>query len=180
MVVGSEESGRNLFHYIASLGKPETIKALIEFLTLVFQEQEYDKELPWESLQNQVALDKDFYFKKLLTQVDKDNLMPVDILLFRIGERIREWPETEMSTINEFCSQWFLDCLSKIWAFSPVWDYEEPSHAIICFIKGLYGEADLMSLESWKEDAAQSFLRKLTGSLQKTHGSSQIIKDHGK
>ncbi|UYM16160.1 hypothetical protein [Endozoicomonas euniceicola] len=158
---------RNLFHHVANLAKPDLIESMLKALNDISQKQDYDTDYPDDSLQNIVALDKAFILKELLSQRDYENRLPGDILLFRIGERIKNWPEGEMQKLYAFCNDFLINHMKQMWRVTAeTLDVSQLHTMFECFIKGL-GNVDELSPEG--REQAGYFVRSLL----------RIIRVHG-
>ena len=150
---------RSLLHYLAQLAKPETIKALLQLITNVSNEQNFDADYPEDCIENQVALDKEYMIKTLLTQTDCEGLSPADLLLFNIAKRIREWPEANEKTLTGYCNDFLIKDAKTMWIIaSEAFSVEQLRSSIECFMKGI-NNLDLLSLK--KRQSAETFLKKL-------------------
>ena len=150
---------RNLLHYVAQLAKPEIWKALLQLITIVSNKQDFDADYPEDCIENQVALDKEYMIKTLLTQTDCEGLSPADLLLFNIAKRIREWPETNEKALTSYCHDFLIKDAKTLWIIaSESFSVEQLHGSIECFMKGI-DNLDLLSLK--KRQSAETFLKNL-------------------
>ena len=150
---------RNLLHYVARLAKPEIWKALLQLITIVSNKQDFDADYPEDCIENQVALDKEYMIKTLLTQTDCEGLSPADLLLFNIAKRIRAWPGTNEKALTGYCHDFLIKDAKTLWIIaSELFSVEQLHGSIECFMKGI-DNLDLLSLK--KRQSAETFLKNL-------------------
>ena len=155
----ADRDNRNLLHYVAQLAKPEIWKALLQLITIVSNQQDFDADYPEDCIENQVALDKEYMIKTLLTQTDCEGLSPADLLLFNIAKRIREWPETNEKALTGYCHDFLIKDAKTLWIIaSESFSVEQLRGSIECFMKGIEN-LDLLSLK--KRQSAETFLKNL-------------------
>ena len=150
---------RNLLHYVAQLAKPEIWKALLQLITIVSNKQDFDADYPEDCIENQVALDKEYMIKTLLTQTDCEDLSPADLLLFNIAKRVREWPEANEKALTGYCHDFLNKDAKTMWIIaSESFSVEQLRGSIECFMKGI-DNLELLSLK--KRQSAETFLKNL-------------------
>ena len=155
----ADRDNRNLLHYVAQLAKPEVWKALLQLITIVSNQQDFDADYPIECLQNQVAEDREHIIKMLLAQTDGEGLHPTDLLLFNVAKRIREWPEDNEQALTSYCNDFLLNDAKTMWkAASSSLSVEQLRRSMECFMKGI---DDLDQLSPKKRQAAEIFLSSL-------------------
>ena len=155
----ADRDNRNLLHYVAQLAKPEVWKALLQLITIVSNQQDFDADYPIEYLQNRVAEDREHIIKMLLAQTDGEGLHPTDLLLFNVAKRIREWPEDNEQALTSYCNDFLLNDAKTMWkAASSSLSVEQLRRSMACFMKGI---DDLDRLSPKKRQAAETFLSNL-------------------
>ena len=155
----ADRDNRNLLHYVAQLAKPGVWKALLQLITVVSNQQDFDADYPIECLQNRIAEDREHIIKMLLAQTDNEGLYPTDLLLFNVAKRIREWPEDNEQALTSYCNDFLLNDAKTMWkAASSSLSVEQLRRSMTCFMKGI---DDLDRLSPKKRQAAENFLSNL-------------------
>lgn len=158
LTVTSTDDKKNLLHHVVNFGKPELLTAFLEFLSEVSKSQTYDLDYDAECLQNRVALNRELLLKETLIVKDKDNMLPIDILLFRIGKNIKEWSK-DIGSLYSYCTKFCVGKAKIMWrTVAEVHDVSQLYNAMTWFARGL-GDCD--SLDPIKKNQAEAFLREL-------------------
>jgi hypothetical protein len=147
---------RNLLHHLANLAKPHTMDIALQFITDISKKQEYDSDFPVDCLENQVAMNKNYILTELISHKDCENKLPGDILLYRIGEYIKQCHQDNMGDLFNFCKQHLINNFKAMWqASAKVLDAQQLFNMLEYFMKGV---GDFDDLESDKKEVARYFI----------------------
>ena len=147
---------RNLLHHLANLAKPHTMDIALQFITDISKKQEYDPDFPVDCLENQVAMNKNYILTELISHKDCENKLPGDILLYRIGEYIKQCHQDNMGDLFNFCKQHLINNFKAMWqASAKVLDAQQLFNMLEYFMKGV-GNFD--ALEADKKEVARYFI----------------------
>ena len=158
---------RHLLHHVALLAKSSTLLSLLRLVDTVCSKQDYDSDLAADCLQNQIAMDKAYLLKTLLSQADCEGHRPTDLLLFKLGRKTLGWSKRNENQLTSFFKDFTTNDAKSMWTkAAQCLSAEQLVKSLECFMKGI-GDSEKFSDQ--KKEAVKRFLKDLVR-IFRVHG----------